>query len=403
MARSKSLKQEQRPAEHIEEDEELEDAEVTGPSGLPANLEVQHTQTVCGPDVNFNTGTITSANVYAALGVSNAWDHGKWANAFRITVWREDPDVHVFEGGEKVEGRDSDFTLEFEMVGVDPSIANALRRILIAEVPTMAIEHVFYINNTSVISDEVLAHRLGLVPLQVDPELFDWKTGDDVPTEKNTIVFSLQARCRRMQSGLHNEYVRASHLKWLPNGSSMPSETKCRFGGNQQSILPHGAALVEPHIQLARLGPGQEIQLEAHCIKGRGAEHAKWSPVATAWYKLRPEIVVLKPVRGQDAEDLAAECPHLFQVKGAGNTRELLALDPLHPDREIRCLRENELERARRLSGEDRWKGAFELRKHKDKFIFTIESTGAVPAAKLLKQAADVLISKCDKLLESLE
>eukprot|EP00891_Asterochloris_glomerata_P004993 jgi/Astpho2/4993/e_gw1.00070.21.1_t len=373
MARSKSLKQEQRPAEHIEEDEELEDAEVTGPSGLPANLEVQHTQTVCGPDVNFNTGTITSANVYAALGVSNAWDHGKWANAFRIT---------------KVEGRDSDFTLEFEMVGVDPSIANALRRILIAEVPTMAIEHVFYINNTSVISDEVLAHRLGLVPLQVDPELFDWKTGDDVPTEKNTIVFSLQARCRRMQSGLHND-----HLKWLPNGSSMPSETKCRFGGNQQSILPHGAALVEPHIQLARLGPGQEIQLEAHCIKGAHAcHHAKWSPVATAWYKLRPEIVVLKPVRGQDAEDLAAECPHLFQVKGAGNTRELTTQGP------SACWLQ-----ARRLSGEDRWKGAFELRKHKDKFIFTIESTGAVPAAKLLKQAADVLISKCDKLLESLE
>ena len=34
---------------------------------------------------------------------------------------------------------------------------------------------------------------------------------------------------------------------------------------------------------------------------------------------------------------------------------------------------------ARRLSGEDRWKGAFELRKHKDKFIFTIESTGGQP------------------------
>ena len=65
--------------------------------------------------------------------------------------------------------------------------------------------------------------------------------------------------------------VRASHLKWLPNGSSMPSETKSRFGVNQLSILPHGAAPVEPHIQLARLGPGQEIQLEAHCIKGAHA------------------------------------------------------------------------------------------------------------------------------------
>ena len=55
----------------------------------------------------------------------------------------------------------------------------------------------------------------------------------------------------------------------------------------------------------------------------------------------------LQPVRGRDAEDLAAECPHLFQVKGTGDTRELWALDPLDPDREVRRLRENELERVR--------------------------------------------------------
>jgi hypothetical protein len=41
--------------------------------------------------------------------------------------------------------------MEFDLVGVDPSVANALRRILIAEVPTVAIEHVFIINNTSII------------------------------------------------------------------------------------------------------------------------------------------------------------------------------------------------------------------------------------------------------------
>lgn len=41
--------------------------------------------------------------------------------------------------------------MEFDMIGVDPAIANALRRILIAEVPTVAIEHVFMINNTSII------------------------------------------------------------------------------------------------------------------------------------------------------------------------------------------------------------------------------------------------------------
>ena len=66
--------------------------------------------------------------------------------------------------------------LEFDMVGVDPAIANALRRVLLAEVPTMAIEKVFINNNTSIIQDEVLAHRLGLVPIRADPRKFNMIT-----------------------------------------------------------------------------------------------------------------------------------------------------------------------------------------------------------------------------------
>eukprot|EP00955_Chlamydomonas_euryale_P012362 132909-Chlamydomonas_euryale.AAC.1 len=59
--------------------------------------------------------------------------------------------------------------------GCDPAIANALRRILIAEIPTVAIEHVYVLNNTSIIQDEVLAHRLGLLPLRFDPALLEFK------------------------------------------------------------------------------------------------------------------------------------------------------------------------------------------------------------------------------------
>lgn len=51
----------------------------------------------------------------------------------------------------KVQQKDG-LDMKFDMVGIDPAIANAFRRILIAEVPTMAIEHVFYINNTSIIT-----------------------------------------------------------------------------------------------------------------------------------------------------------------------------------------------------------------------------------------------------------
>jgi DNA-directed RNA polymerase I and III subunit RPAC1 len=60
--------------------------------------------------------------------------------------------------------------IEFDLIGLDASIANAIRRTLMAEVPTVAIEEVFVWNNTSIVVDEVLSHRLGLVPLKIDPE-----------------------------------------------------------------------------------------------------------------------------------------------------------------------------------------------------------------------------------------
>jgi len=60
------------------------------------------------------------------------------------------------------------------MVGIDAPLANALRRILLAEVPTIAIETVYIYENTSIIQDEILSHRLGLIPIHADPRLFDY-------------------------------------------------------------------------------------------------------------------------------------------------------------------------------------------------------------------------------------
>lgn len=65
----------------------------------------------------------------------------------------------------------------FDMVGIDASIANAFRRILIAEIPTMAIERVHIEDNTSILQDEVLAHRLGLIPIAADPRKFQFRKG----------------------------------------------------------------------------------------------------------------------------------------------------------------------------------------------------------------------------------
>jgi DNA-directed RNA polymerase I and III subunit RPAC1 len=62
--------------------------------------------------------------------------------------------------------------LVVDITGINAAMANAIRRILIAEVPTMAIERVDLYQNTSVLPDEMLAHRLGLIPIKADSRLF---------------------------------------------------------------------------------------------------------------------------------------------------------------------------------------------------------------------------------------
>lgn len=65
--------------------------------------------------------------------------------------------------------------MEFDLIGVHPFLANTFRRVILSDVPTMAIDKVHILNNTSIIQDEVLAHRLGLIPIKADPRLFEVK------------------------------------------------------------------------------------------------------------------------------------------------------------------------------------------------------------------------------------
>lgn len=100
--------------------------------------------------------------------------------------------------------KNDQFESQFSLVGVDAAIANAFRRILIAELPTLAIEDVYILKNTSIIQDEVLAHRLGMIPLKGSPEAINnmtWykKAENGEPetqhTDYNTVVMELNVQC----------------------------------------------------------------------------------------------------------------------------------------------------------------------------------------------------------------
>ncbi|PSR74020.1 hypothetical protein PHLCEN_2v10204 [Hermanssonia centrifuga] len=279
-------------------------------------------------------------------------------------------------------------SIEFDIVGVDASIANAFRRILIAEVPAIAIEHVYVWNNTSVIHDEILAHRLGLVPLNVDPALMESRTPtgpNSTPSDRNTIVFRLQVTCERAPKGSGkeyiNEYVKSGDLQWVPQG-----EQATVFSSNPP-------APTNKDIVLAKLRPGQEIDMELHAIKGLGKEHAKWSPVATASYRLYPLIILnpKKPIPPHLAKKFAA-CfsPGVVKVSKDGK----ISIDE-HSMRKDSVSRE--------VLRHEEFQGCVELKRIRDWFIFDVESEGPYAPERMLPESIKVMRDKISSIRQAAE
>ena len=191
---------------------------------IAANIQSQRTYVTCGPDENRHTAEHQYSGAYASMGIDNTFTMESFRENFKMWITHMDDEKVVFE-----------------MSGISPAIANAFRRILIAEVPTMAIEKVYMVNNTSIIQDEVFAHRLGLVPIRADPRLFEYKAEGETYNERNTIVFKMNVRCYREKTDdgskgpLMNQHVYTNELVWLPKGSELPPDEESKFTAFTQS------------------------------------------------------------------------------------------------------------------------------------------------------------------------
>jgi DNA-directed RNA polymerase I and III subunit RPAC1 len=285
--------------------------------------------------------------------------------------------------------------MEFDLVGVDASIANAFRRILLAEVPTMSIETVYMYNNTSVIQDEVLSHRLGLVPINADPTRFGWQnTGVDgkrLATDFDTLAFKLHVKCEKNhsteteESDPHRAFKHANvysrDIQWIPKG--------------KQSVWFENTPVkpVHDNILIAKLRPGQEIELEMHAVKGIGKDHAKFSPVATASYRLLPTIQILSPIVNDDAEKFVA-CFPKGVAKVKADRRGVKHAEIVNPRLDTV---------SREVLRHDEFKDKIRLGRVRDHFIFSIESTGILHPDNLFLQSISVLRGKCQKLKSEIE
>jgi len=173
---------------------------------------------------------------------------------------------------------------------------------MIADVCTMAIEKVTIWQNTGVLYDELLAHRLGLIPIKVDPNLFISKAVEDKFTSKNTVKFRIRKKCEwNKNSELFKKHLKTKTLNELQvnctdydtiyfNHAVYSKDLEWEPIEGQESLFKETPRPVHDDILITRLRPGQEIDLECWCELGRGHVHAKWSPVATTWYKMQPVI-----------------------------------------------------------------------------------------------------------------
>ncbi|KAF1993800.1 insert subdomain of RNA polymerase alpha subunit [Amniculicola lignicola CBS 123094] len=307
----------------------------------------------------------------------------------------------------------------FSLTGLDTSLANAFRRICISEIPTVAIEDVYIMQNNGVMQDEVLAQRLGLIPLKGSPSGLRWlrwyikPSPDDPdafvtpPSDHNVVVMKLNVKCEWREGGLQlaakgetdpdklykNHAVYAKHLKYVPTGK-------------QEEMFKDGPIeAVHPDILITKMRPGQELDLMVHAMKGIGADHAKFSPVATASYRLLPTIDITSPILSAEAKKFA-RCFPKGVIALAPVTTEQSRKDPALKDHEgeLHAVVSDPMRDtvSRECLRHDEFKNKVKLGRVRDHFIFSVESTGQWESDELFLESVRLLKVKAQRVRRGL-
>ncbi|CAA0362223.1 unnamed protein product [Arabidopsis thaliana] len=274
---------------------------------------------------------------------------------------------------------------KFELRETDVSMANALRRVMISEVPTMAIHLVKIEVNSSVLNDEFIAQRLSLIPLTSERAMsmrFCQDCEDcngDEHCEFCSVEFPLSAKCVTDQT----LDVTSRDLY-----SADPTVTPVDFTSNSST----SDSSEHKGIIIAKLRRGQELKLKALARKGIGKDHAKWSPAATVTYMYEPDIIIneemMNTLTDEEKIDLIESSPtKVFGIDLV--TGQVVVVDP-----EAYTYDEEVIKKAEAMGKP----GLIEIHPKHDSFVFTVESTGALKASQLVLNAIDILKQKLDAI-----
>ncbi len=241
--------------------------------------------------------------------------------------------------------------VSFLVRGIGPYFANAIRRAIMEEVPTMAIEEVEFRKNSSILYDEIVAHRLGLTPLKTDLK-----------------SYNLPEECKCKGEGCARCQTKIT-LKTSAGGTITASQMKSK----DSNIVP-----IYPNMPITKLGKGQSMELEATAVLGKGKVHSKWSPGHVYYYN-EAKITV------NNDEKLLNEFkdkypPQVFDKSGKID-RSLINTPAL-------------------IDACDGISKLVEIERKEDSFVFVVESWGQLAPKVILIEAVKQISMQLDEISE---
>jgi DNA-directed RNA polymerase II subunit RPB3 len=300
--------------------------------------------------------------------------------------------------------------IKFILSDTDTSVANTLRRIMIAEVPTLTIDLVEYADNTSVLNDEYIAHRLGLIPLRYQPlEGNNDNKGMDCSEafcpHRECICFEHCQRCSvELECDVHytvtgeEDVLAPLTVTSRDLISNNPNVQPAHFLSPEEQDEAQDAG-----IAIVKLGPGQKLKFKAIARMGISKEHAKWCPVAVATYKFWPEVIIneeeMALLTTEQKQELVNTCPDRI-LEFDEVTGSIRAVDNYW---DVATFTEDLdfAQRAMKKRPED--DDFVTIRHSTNKFIFTVEATGAMDADQVVLTALKVLKKRLNDLARELE